>query len=680
MSDTEEKILNLEHLLIAALRSIQVGPSLIRMLQNTEIVGTLTVDGGIIGPGFGDMLKTVYDSDMDGVIDTAAYAASAGSANALPWSVIAGDGLTGGGLLNASQTLNIGAGAGIAVGVDTVAVDTNYAFTWASAHTFNAGATIAAGQNLQFGADVALNRKTTDVLQLATGDALQSATFTSGGQGWAINASGSAEFANVRIRGEIAAAVFRYSEVVATAGSAGVFKSAAILYADVTPPASGSFTIPAKNNDAGTALFASGDILWLKAPNGAGILSTYATVTAVSNQGTYTNYTVTFNSGSSGTAYRAGAVVVDLGPAGTGFITQSADGTFGTSANLSIWTHAGSPWSATTLQGRFGNLNGSYGVAAGTNTYGIGIGDYAGNKYLVFTPGALTVRGTINADAGYLGALTVSGLLSLNTTGELRAGADANNGIRFGYISTGYFIRGMAAGVTQFELRASDGRAYAGGGTVIIGSRGLGLTTSVQSGGDPNANYMAWYASTAAYASGTMTASVGYYIDGFRVDSGTGLLKMVANGAAMVLNDDGSGRLYVPGPIYEAGWVRVYSPNNIPDWSAIPNRPNYTNVTAYTPTNVGPIPNLTNLSANYGVFGPMVCVRVTFQLTASTTLNTGNGFSPPLAITYSGFTTWMNISSGVGYGTGNAVGSGNMMAPGATLPAGWYVMTAFYMR
>jgi len=87
----------------------------------------------------------------------------------------------------------------------------------------------------------------------------------------------------------------------------------------------------------------------------------------------------------------------------------------------------------------------------------------------------ITARGTMYATAGELENLTVTGVLSLSTAGELRAGADANNGIRFGYLADGYYVRGVNAGVTQFEVRASDGKAYAGGGKVKIDEDGLTL-------------------------------------------------------------------------------------------------------------------------------------------------------------------------------------------------------------
>ena len=72
--------------------------------QNRLLVGNLTVAGTIVG-------------------NISGSAASATNATNIGRQVIAGNGLTGGGVLNANRTLNVGAGDGISVAADTVAVD-----------------------------------------------------------------------------------------------------------------------------------------------------------------------------------------------------------------------------------------------------------------------------------------------------------------------------------------------------------------------------------------------------------------------------------------------------------------------------------------------------------------------------------------------------------------------------
>lgn len=70
----------------------------------------------------------------------------------------AGAGLTGGGTvaLGASATLDIGAGTGISVSANDVAIDQTFSPTWSGAHTFSGGVTIAAGGKLDASAGSAL--------------------------------------------------------------------------------------------------------------------------------------------------------------------------------------------------------------------------------------------------------------------------------------------------------------------------------------------------------------------------------------------------------------------------------------------------------------------------------------------------------------------------------------------
>lgn len=51
-------------------------------------------------------------------------------------SITAGSGLTGGGAIDATMTIDVGAGTGIAVNANDVAVDVTAAFTWSGNHTF----------------------------------------------------------------------------------------------------------------------------------------------------------------------------------------------------------------------------------------------------------------------------------------------------------------------------------------------------------------------------------------------------------------------------------------------------------------------------------------------------------------------------------------------------------------
>jgi hypothetical protein len=326
-------------------------------------------------------------------------------------SITAGTGLTGGGLLTVDRSL---------------AVDLTYAFTWSALHTFNAGARIAAGQNLEFGADVALTRSAANILGLASGDAFRSTGYASGVNGWMIDAAGNAEFNNVRVRGALHCAVFVKDLIEARAGSMLVTKSGGVLYADMTVPTSGTWTATIEDPPGGGFLFADGDICRCKTEYASGIADIWFTVSGRTDNGDGTQgYTCTYSSGDRSVqrVYPAGAPVVDYGVSGDGGLLLTADDGVGNAPFLSVFTHAGSPWSTQTEHLRLGNLNGLADYAA--DAYGIFIGDYAGGKWLSYDPtnslrirGDALVEGTVTADKlgiGNSGFLTSSyGLVLLS--------------------------------------------------------------------------------------------------------------------------------------------------------------------------------------------------------------------------------------------------------------------------
>jgi len=210
-------------------------------------------------------------------------------------------------------------------------------------------------------------------------NAVRSTNFTAGLLGWSINAAGDAEFNNILARGELRASVFKVNEIAATAGTFGVFYSAANAYADFTTAGSvgGAFSFQAKNSDTAAALFAVGDRIRIKAYIGGGVIiaDAWAEITSAVNSSTFTTYGAILRSGTTSATVRAGTAILDYGPAaGAGFITLSADGTVGASPNLTMATHAGSPWATVTTVARLGNLNGSFGYSSAV--YGLGVGQY----------------------------------------------------------------------------------------------------------------------------------------------------------------------------------------------------------------------------------------------------------------------------------------------------------------
>lgn len=305
--------------------------------------------------------------------------------------VATGAGLLGGGDLSANRTLTL---------------DLGNANAWTALQTFNAGAAINAAQLLTFGGDVTLNRSAANILKLGAGDRIQSDNYVSGISGW-MASDALLEAENVRVRGEFRTSTLVANEMHAQAGTLIVAKSAGVLAANCTTAATigASFTVNAKDGDDGLALFAVNDILWMKTFSvtlGLG-LSIYCTVTAVgAPSGGARNYTCTLNSGSTNATIPAGAAILDYGVSGQAAISISADGAIGSSANISIFGHSGTPWSGSSLThyARFGNLNGSYGQTG--DVYGFGIGTYHATtgKYLFYD----TERGLeLRAGSGAVG-------------------------------------------------------------------------------------------------------------------------------------------------------------------------------------------------------------------------------------------------------------------------------------
>lgn len=75
---------------------------------------------------------------FQGSVDGGAYFDFLSAASAVPVArtITAGNGLTGGGDLSANRTIDVGAGNGITVNANDVAVNQGYAFSWTSAHAF----------------------------------------------------------------------------------------------------------------------------------------------------------------------------------------------------------------------------------------------------------------------------------------------------------------------------------------------------------------------------------------------------------------------------------------------------------------------------------------------------------------------------------------------------------------
>jgi hypothetical protein len=316
-----------------------------------------------------------------------------------------------------------------------------------------------------------LQSAATQVITPQANNSIRSTNYQSSLVGWNISAAGNAEFNNVDVRGAIHAAVFVYNALLATAGTLGIFKSAAKLRTDIVitaAPVYGTttFNLDAVDQDglthAASQLFAVGDILRLK-DGLAG--DTWFKVTAASDQTTFWRYTATIQAGSNNCTYRAGLAIADYGQTGQGFIIATADQT--NAPFLQMATHSATFSSVdssgtltVTPQLRIGNLNGSFGYAA--DVYGFGAGQYGvagqswvtvdsangvriGNnvttKIALDPTGNASFSGSITATTGTIAGWTIAAnaLTSGNGKTILAANLDpAGDTAWFGQAASGY--------------------------------------------------------------------------------------------------------------------------------------------------------------------------------------------------------------------------------------------------
>jgi len=294
---------------------------------------------------------------------------------------------------------------------------------------------------------------------------VRSSNYAAGLAGFNIEADGDAEFNNVTVRGALHSPTFVKDLIEARAGTLIIVKSAGVLANDMAVPGAGTWSMYINDPPGGGFLFANGDVCRCKSEYSGGIADVWFTVASRTDMGDgRQRYTCTYQNGTKSVTYPEGAPVLDYGTSGDGGILQTADLT--NAPYLSVFTHAGSPWATVTERLRLGNLAGWQG--AGLTGYGIAMGDYAGNEYAYYEPGSgLAVRGTITADDGTLVDLSVTGTLSLSGSGKLITAASPNPRIE---LTTSLLAGYSDATTKEFYLDATDGKARAGAGKILIDS------------------------------------------------------------------------------------------------------------------------------------------------------------------------------------------------------------------
>lgn len=137
----------------------------------------------------------------------------------------------------------------------------------------------------------------------------------------------------------------------------------------------------------------------------------------------------------------------------------------------------GSAYNTVTEHVRLGDLNGWGPVVS--SAFGWAVGSYDDDVYAYYTTAdGLIVRGTIRADDGYLGTLSIDGVLSIGSSGGIYQGtgsfASPTTGLKVWNDSGVGRIGGYSGGDIQWYAD-TDGVLYAGGGSVILNSDGLSL-------------------------------------------------------------------------------------------------------------------------------------------------------------------------------------------------------------
>lgn len=198
--------------------------------------------------------------------------------------------------------------------------------------------------------------------------AIYSSNYSAGTSGFLLKAD-LLDVGNILARGSIRCAVFQKDSVSAVGGNLAIL-AGDVLAADMT---SGGTTLTIKGDET----FVVGDALRIK----EGTDDEWLQVTDASSAPTYsvTRDKASVYSGSP-PAWKKGASVINYRQSGDGGILLTSSMT--NAPYFSVFTHAGSPWSAITERIRVGNLNGFLDYAS--DLYGIGIGDTSG--YLKYDP------------------------------------------------------------------------------------------------------------------------------------------------------------------------------------------------------------------------------------------------------------------------------------------------------
>lgn len=408
-------------------------PQFLKIDGTRDLIGNLNVANGITIDGVDiSALSAAYDAHLITDAHTI-YAHAEGSgtrrayeAGRLNKSILAGNGLTGGGLLTTDQTLSVllnASWSGLSVDGNGLRINTAAAFTWTNDHVFQG---LTKTRHLQ--------PELTDTYDLGTSTLLWR-------KGWL---------------SELDAILFAQNTVTLLGGWLLISKDEGAIDADVAPADT--------QINFGKAM-TSGDFVLFRA---AGKVEYMQVGSLVSG----TTYNVTRNlDGSGANSWPAGTPFAVLGQSGQGRIELNAYDT----PRIQL-IRQGATYNAQTEIIRIGDLNGNWGYTS--QKWGVAIGEYASGKanITIDQDGVLRIRNYTTdiiklsgTDATLENVLKIAGTSSAIAIGNPPP-ASSTVGTGLWIDRTGLY--GLQSNVRQAYF-GSDGKLYGGGGNVYIDSEGI---------------------------------------------------------------------------------------------------------------------------------------------------------------------------------------------------------------
>jgi len=448
-------------------------PQFLKIDGTRDLIGNLNVANGITIDGVDiSALSAAYDAHLITDAHTI-YAHAEGSgtrrayeAGRLNRSILAGNGLTGGGLLTTDQTLSVllnASWSGLSVDGNGLRINTAAAFTWTNDHVFQ-GLTKTRH----------LYPELTDTYDLGSSTLLWR-------KGWL---------------SELDAILFSQNTVTLLGGWLLISKDEGALAANVAPADT--------QIDFGKTM-TPGDFVLFRA---AGQVEYMQVGTLVGG----TTYNVTRNlDGSGANTWSSGTPFAVLGQSGQGRIELNAYDT----PRIQL-IRQGATYNAQTEIIRIGDLNGNWGYSA--QKWGVAIGEYASGKanITIDQDGIIRIRNYATdviklsgTDATIENVLKIAGTSSAIAIGNPPP-TSSTAGTGLWLDRTGLY--GLNANVRQAYF-GSDGKLYAGGGNVRLEESGIGI---IYGGG--SLNKLRWMSSGYSTEFGSIFMFNDGYSSIFRLD------------------------------------------------------------------------------------------------------------------------------------------------------------------